>query len=214
MDIEVFFDPVFHIVINNMFEPEVNKKIMDEILSNENEFKGATLASGIVEKYRNNTVAYYDMIYNKNRYDSELLKAIDSSFINPLITDMLASSPYPISEFPLTNYHETQVSRYGDDNQRYIWHIDRLGNSQRQLTLVYYANIEPKKYSGGELQLTNSPIYEDKTVIDKPEVKTITPKNNMGIIFGATTAHMVLPTKSSDKFEDGRFSVNCWIGRK
>jgi len=214
MEIKVFFDPVFHIVINNMYDSDTNKNILKEAVTLQGEFNnGLTGGNNNISKYRSNTVAFYDDIYCK-RYDSELLKAIDISFINPEINDLLSSSVYPVSEFPLTDYHETQVSRYGCDNQRYDWHLDRLGNNKRMLTMVYYFNEEPKKYKGGQLQFTNSPIIEGKTVIEHPNIKTIQPENNMCVFFGATTAHRVLPTTSPEEFSSGRFSVNCWIGNK
>jgi len=44
------------------------------------------------------------------------------------------------------------------------------------------------------------------------EILTIKPKNDMAIVFSSTQPHRVLPTNSPAKFDEGRFSVNDWIG--
>ena len=51
-------------------------------------------------------------------------------------------------------------------------------------------------------------------MIDNPVIKTIVPKPNSAIIFGASSVHRVNVTKSPDEFAKGRFSANIWIGIK
>lgn len=195
-----------------MFSKESNKKILNEIFSLENEFKEATLGKGIDIEMRNNTVLYCDMIYGSDRSKSDLLNTIDKMFSDDPFREMLASSPYPLCDFGLTNYHETQVSRYGSGGEKYDWHIDRFSNKSRHLSLVYYCYKEPEIFTGGILQITSSPIADGEPIIENPEIIEIKPVNNRLVIFSSTIAHRVLPTNSSQNFEDGRFSVQIWVG--
>jgi Rps23 Pro-64 3,4-dihydroxylase Tpa1-like proline 4-hydroxylase len=214
MKIEVFFDPVFHIIVHDTFDEEIENDIFEEVIKNKDNFEQAKIGKNLsrsVKNFRNNTVLYYDDVYRGRRNESILLKTIDEIFKNIKIKEMLSSSPYPLSEFGNTNQHETQVSRYGDDGQKYKWHVDDgVSSGRRMLTMVHY--FGDHNYKGGELQFTNSPIYDGKTVIKKPEIKTIKPEKNMTVFFGGHTPHRVMPTKSSKVFKKGRFSVNCWIG--
>jgi len=150
----------------------------------------------------------YIKIKETNRF---LLSALDGLFINPRFREILSTSPYPICDFTLTGTHETQVSRYGL-SQKYNWHQDRFDNVRRHLTLVYYFFKEPKKWSGGELLLTDSPAYEGGLIDKHPKLEHITPENNMGVVFSSTVLHKVSKTKTTNKFSDGRFSSNIWIG--
>lgn len=214
MKINVFFNPIFHIIIENFFDKKINKGILRETIENKKEFNPSRIGAGVTPKFRSNSVSYYDELYIDRRDESFLLTSLAEKFRSTSFKELLSTSPFPISDFTFTTYHETQVSRYGSKKQKYNWHVDRLNNLQRQLTLVYYFNSEPKKFTGGTIQITNSPVVDGKTVMKKPQIKSIVPKNNMAIIFSAITPHRVLDTTSSKKFADGRFSVNCWIGFK
>lgn len=202
-------------IIRNVFPEEENKKIHDEIIKNKDRFGDALVGlsvhpSVVDKKIRSNTVAYYDDIYNGRRMDSPLLSNIDGLFTCKDFSCMMATSPYPLHMFQNTNYHETQVSRYGDDNQHYDWHVDNGNNIQRLVTFVYYPT--DGNWSGGEIELSNTPVWKGKSFSE--ETLKIKPEKNLGIIFPSNMPHRVLPTKSSKKFEDGRFSVNCWVGIK
>jgi len=220
MQVEVFFDPVFHIVITDLFDNETNRKILDETLLLKHKFEEAEI--GTVENQnkvnkdiRNNLVAYYDVLFQNNREESILLRSLNKLFIDGVFSTLINTSQYPLSDFRLTNYHETQVSRYGNTGDKYDWHNDQIhSNESRKITMVYYFNTEPKKYSGGELQLTNSPIFENNILDKNTSIKTIEPKNNMLVIFASNITHRVMPLKSTNDFKDGRFSVNCWVGKR
>lgn len=215
MNFEFVYDPVPLIIIRNVFTKKENKEILEEAVKNKKKFTDAAVFAGTQKDFRSNKVAYYDNIYLEDRNKSKLLSGIDKIFSDQVIQDVLASSEYPIHMFDQTNYHETQVSRYGDAGQKYDYHIDVMGgNSTRIMTIVYYFNEEPKKYSGGEITFTNSPIYKGKKMDKNAKEYTVTPENNMAVIFGGRTSHAVKPTKSPKTFNKGRFSVNCWIGRR
>lgn len=214
MKITVCRYPVPHLVISSVFSEEENKKIINEAVGLRNMYKHGSVGSGTLkQEFRSNFVCEYDVIFNNNRDKSVLLSCIDNLFgNNSHFREILASFEFPMTEFLLTNYHETQVSRYGGNDQRYGWHIDRFADHSRMITFVYYFFNEPKSFEGGSIEFTNSPISNDVAVDENIDVKIIEPVNNMGLVFSSSVPHRVMPTKSSNKFEDGRFSVNCWIG--
>jgi SM-20-related protein len=214
MKFEFIYEPVPIIVIRNIFTKKENNDILEEAVKNKKTFKQGVIGNDKISSFRTNKVSYYDKIYDSDRSKSKLLTVIDEIFKTPEFSEIISSSPYPINLYSQTNYHETQVSRYGDDGQLYKYHLDAFNNNERQITFVYYFNEEPKKYKGGEIQFTNSPIHNGKKADKNTESITIEPENNMAVVFGSNTAHMVLPTKSPKTFNKGRFSVNCWIGRR
>jgi SM-20-related protein len=217
MEFEFIYDPVPLIIIRNIFTSKENEEIFSEAVDNENTFEIPEIMIGKEMKkdgkFRSNISSYYDIIYKNNRSSSKLLTRLEKLFYDAQFREVLNSSTYQINAFYHSNYHESQVSRYGDEKQEYKYHMDYDG-IHRDLTLVYYFNKEPKEYKGGEIQFTRSPIFAGMAV-DKNEIPiTITPENNMAVIFGSRVAHRVLPTTSPKTFDSGRFSVNCWIGRK
>ncbi len=212
MKFEFIYDPVPLIIIRDIFTKKENAEILAEVIKNKENFKPA-IAIGKIEEFRNNIISDYDMIYSQDRTKSILLTLIDKNFNNKKFIEIINSFVYPINLLGQTNTHESQVSRYGDQGQEYKYHIDSFAeNNNRMITLVYYFNKEPKKYKGGEIQFTRSPIHDGK-VMDKNETPiTITPENNMMVVFNSKVAHTVLPTTSPKTFDKGRFSVNIWVG--
>ncbi len=202
------------LIFEDFLPKETNKAILEEAISLKDMFKAATIGQGKTDlEYRDNLVLYYDGIFKSKREFSVLLKAFKEKFADIGFREILASSPSPIRDFWYTNFHETQVSRYGNSRgQHYKYHIDNMGSKKRHITMVYYFFKEPKKFSGGEIFLSASPQSRGE-IVDKShkEIKII-PKNNMCIVFSSYTPHRVLETKSPEKFEDGRFSANVWIG--
>jgi len=214
---QFFTIPKPHFIIKNLFGKVINRNILDEAVSLKQKFHESSLAkiSRLDTFFRNNKVIFYDEIYlpRPTRKKSALLTSINKLFKSDKFGEVLNSSEYPIVDFNQTNTHETQVSRYGNEGQKYKWHVDRIDHSRkRHLSMVYYFFKEPKKFKGGSLELTDSPIYNGKPINKKLLIKTIEPENDMAVIFGAYTPHQVLPTTSPKKFSDGRFSSNIWIG--
>ena len=214
MEFEFIYDPVPLIIIRDIFTKKENSEIFAEAIKNKKNFK-LGIAMNRTEKFRNNTVSEYDTIYSKDRTKSKLLTMIDKNFKNRKFTDILNSFVFPVNLLGQTNFHESQVSRYGDQGQKYKYHTDAFSdNNKRMITLVYYFNKEPKKYTGGEIQFTKSPIHDGK-ICDKNQTPiTITPENNMMVVFSSKVAHTVLPTISPKTFDKGRFSANIWVGVK
>lgn len=212
MQFEFIYEPVPLIIIRDIFTKKENKEILAEAIKNKSSFKSATTKNG-EEDIRNNLSSYYDELYANDRTKSKLLSVVGDIFSNSELSQIFTSFSSPINLFLQTNSHETQVSRYGDKGQDYKYHVDSYGNFARMMTFVYYFNVTPKKYKGGEIQFTRSPIYDGKPVDKNEELTTITPENNMMVVFGSNVAHTVLPTTSPKTFDKGRFSANIWVGK-
>lgn len=219
--IEYIKKPVDALIIRNFFGEKLNKQILKHINHIRKSFVDATVGSNvkivsIQRNIRNNQVLYLDELYpdiTKSILSNALIEAIQSDWLQQITS----SSFSPVNDLDKTTRSEIQVSRYGDKNQKYEWHIDSHPNSMtRWITLIYYFFEEPKKWKGGEFCITNGVIYDSKLLkqIPKPEILEINPENDMAIIMGSKIAHMVKPTTSPKKFMDGRFSVNMWIGFK
>lgn len=213
MKINVIADPVFALEIEDFFDKNTNKQILNEAMRLKSSFQDAVIGKGLDKNFRSNIVAYYDEIFATDRTKSVLLSQLDNRFrSDKLLREVLASCPYSICDFLMTNYHETQISRYGNNGEKYDWHIDRFDNLARHITLVYWFCENEDRITGGDLGLTNSPIYDGKPIDEQAEIKKIKFKNNKAIIFSSAVPHCVFPTKSPKQFRQGRFSVNCWIG--
>jgi len=213
MKTEIIRSPVKALIFRNMFSEKVNEAILKESIFLEKNFISGMTSKGLDLNYRNNLVCYYDEIFVNNRNNSILLTTINELFSNnSQFRETIVSFGYPFFKYIKTNTHETQVSNYGRDNEKYDYHIDMIGkNKLRIITFVYYFFKEPKKFKGGEIEFTNSPIVNGNLVEENADTLIIKPENNMGIIFDSSVPHFVHPT-SSNNFNEGRFSVNCWLG--
>jgi len=75
--------------------------------------------------------------------------------------------------------------------------------SRRVISSVYYYSKTPKQFSGGALKLYS---------LDRSASLTVEPDDNTIVFFSSMFLHEVLPISlPSGAFEDGRFSVNCWV---
>lgn len=214
------------IIIDRLFGPEKSKKIFEHVVSLKEYFQPAEIMYEgnlkVDETYRKNNTCYVDSLYKiddpewvakrEYRKKSQLLGAIDGLMESVDMGIILNSAPFPICKFRDVNVWESQISRYGYDKEHYAWHYDRISNDDRLITLVYYANIEPKKFHGGQLVLSDGLSLGRQIITSNSKEHVIEPQNDRLVIFNARTAHKVASTVSSPKFEEGRFSVNIWCG--
>ncbi len=213
MNVKYNTSPFPYLVFKDLFGKDINKQILEEAVKNKDSFqKAGTSIGGVVSNFRTNAVCFYDGLYKGDRSKSVLLKSLDTLFrAKQEFREIVSTAPFPMTDFQMCNSHETQVSRYGEEHL-YEWHQDRFANINRHVSLVYYFFKEPKKWSGGNLSITDSPAYRD-TLIDKdPNIVELVPENDMGVVFAATSLHKVNQTSAPEKFEYGRFSANIWIG--
>lgn len=104
---------------------------------------------------------------------------------------------------------ETEMIAHGD-GAFYGRHIDlnprRESETIRALSGVYYFHTEPKGFTGGQLRLYPSATGATDKFLD------VEPENNSFAVFPSWLMHEVMPVQNpSRRFEDSRFSINCWI---
>jgi Rps23 Pro-64 3,4-dihydroxylase Tpa1-like proline 4-hydroxylase len=109
---------------------------------------------------------------------------------------------------------EAQLTAHNHGNYYKIHNDNGSPNtSNRELTYVYYFYQEPKAFSGGELVVYDSKI-ENNFYVAAETKQTIQPLNNSIVFFLSRYMHEVLPvTCPSERFADGRFTVNGWVRR-
>lgn len=110
---------------------------------------------------------------------------------------------------------EAQLTTHNDGNY-YKVHNDNgsADTASRELTYVYYFYREPKAFRGGELVVYDSKI-ENNFYVAAETSQQIQPLNNSIVFFLSRYLHEVLPVVCpSQKFADGRFTINGWIRRK
>ena len=131
-----------------------------------------------------------------------------SALIHARLGELCAAAgivPFAVAET------ELELAAHGDGGF-YKVHYDTFthqgradGKSDRTLSAVYYFFRQPKGFSGGDLQLHR---------FGGGLAARIEPCDNRLISFASIAPHEVLPIACpSGKFEDYRFSVNCWLHR-
>ncbi len=214
MNPQYFTIPIKHLVIEDFLTEEVNKKVLNEMIEQKVNYRPARTGKVIDDKRTNSSVSY-DHVFKDNRDDSVLLNAMQGLYRDSGFNILLSSMGYPFDHFSTQTINETQISRYGgEEGEHYGWHIDRFApNNERIITIVYYCFNEPKKFTGGQIELASNVSWKDNPV-GELDSKVYEIKNNMAVIFPSINLHRVHPTKSPDSFEDGRFSANIWVGFK
>ena len=79
-----------------------------------------------------------------------------------------------------------------------------------------YYLLDPTKVKGGLFYISDGFVNDGKLVKTTPAANQleIVPKDDRLVIFASNVTHCVMPTISSTKFEDGRFSVQIWMGKQ
>ena len=97
---------------------------------------------------------------------------------------------------------------HSGDGAFFKTHIDTIRGqraSHRVISAVYYYARKPRPFTGGELRLWS---------LDRTVSTTLEPVDNSIVFFSSMFLHEVMPVAvPSGAFEDGRFSINCWIHR-
>jgi Rps23 Pro-64 3,4-dihydroxylase Tpa1-like proline 4-hydroxylase len=81
---------------------------------------------------------------------------------------------------------------------------------QRKFTLVYYVFNEPKSFTGGDLVIYEKTNEEGKDYNENDFI-TITPENNMLVMFPSEYWHEVKTVNNDGNLTNNRFTINIWI---
>lgn len=217
-----FFDtPSPHIIIDEFLSPHLAKECLKECIELEIFYEPAkvlahqNLADDCEEckklgnyyshAARENDLVYIDNLYENKRSESTLLKSLHTEITSEPFRDLMKNKGF-FHILRSVTHSEAILSRYGKCDF-YGWHQDQLIDvpTGRMVTIVYYLNKEPEQFEGGELIITGDTIADQKFV---------KPKHNRAVIFQSdSTVHAVDTVKLlGNKFEDGRFSINFWLG--
>ncbi len=222
--IQYFEKPAPHFVIDNFLSTNMVNAFLEYSVKNKEKFKPADIGSSTIQYFddceackiqrklnelvkRKNDVFYITDHAGKN--DSIIVDGIQSAIEDSTFRPLMQAAP---SMFPIMNNCdkiEAILSRHGQCDF-YGWHSDNASDAllmkNRIITIIYYFNSQPQKFTGGELILTGKNIQDQKI---------IEPKNNRCIIFLSQSTHCVSTVKlESNDFLDGRFAVNYWLGFK
>lgn len=126
----------------------------------------------------------------------------------PQVLAVLQSKEFPIGpiEAQLTAHNDGEYFKLHNDNG-----VEDLAS--RTLTFVYYFHQQPKAFTGGELRIYEGKVEGEKGEKFVPKVyHAVVPKNNCIVFFPSQLMHEVTQVQCpSQKFLDGRFTVNGWI---
>jgi len=223
-DTKIETDPVPHIIIDNFLSNRLNREFLAEAIELEPMYKTSGVGSHqslhdgcdlckIKGKDLNLAIRENDVVFLSDHYTgipiervaSTILRTMDMITKSEAIQDLLVKVGGLFSVVQLTDRLEVIVSRYGKCDF-YGFHRDNGGpiGKGRVLTLVYYFNKPNAKFTGGELILTGDDVHD--RVIVKPE-------NNRAVIFESKSVHAVNTVElESHDFDEGRFSLNIWLG--
>jgi hypothetical protein len=160
-------------------------------------------ATKIDPRYRTNEVVYLDEVLRGDPGRSDILGIMEKNIWTEECRRLWHEGDPVFDIINSSTWHEAVISRYGNCGF-YKKHRDTKWEhmTHRLVTLVYYVNRVPERFTGGALTLWKV----DQSV-------KIEPKYNRAVIFPSFTLHEVENTRlNSDKWEDGRFSLNYWIG--
>jgi SM-20-related protein len=154
-------------------------------------------------EYRNNEVVYLDDVYRSAPERSDILRILKSRIWTEECRRLWHEGDYIFDIINYSTWQEAVLSWYGN-GAFYKKHQDTRRDhiTYRIVSLVYYVNKTPTQFSGGNLVIW----YDD-------EALRLEPCHNRAIVFPSFSFHEVENTfLSTDNWEDGRFSLNYWIG--
>ena len=199
------------LVIDNFLSVEENHLCLQEAIDLKPVYLPARVGFAEANRrdtsIRTNDVVHLDNVFRGAAHRSKLLTILHKTICQPEY-NKLWHEGYTI--FDIINYatwREMTLSRYGEGNfyqkhQDTVFSKDNNEITHRLVTICYYMNTG--KFEGGEL-----------SVFDKDKSIDIQPTNNRAVIFPSFVHHAVKPAKiDGSKFENGRFSINFWLGFK
>ncbi len=126
----------------------------------------------------------------------------------PQVLETLQIQGFPIGpiEAQLTAHNDGEYFKLHNDNG-----IEAVAS--RILTFVYYFHQQPKAFTGGELRIYDGKLEGEKGDKFVPKgYHVVVPRNNCVVFFPSQLMHEVTQVQCpSQKFLDGRFTVNGWI---
>jgi SM-20-related protein len=205
------FKPPFSapiLVIDDFLPEEDAQRVLKECIDLKKIYTPARVFDGpnatkIDQRYRRNEVVYLEHVLRSGPERSEILSIIRKKIWTEECRKLWHEGYYIFDIINYSTWQEAVISRYGNCDF-YKRHQDTRRDhiTYRLVTLVYYVNRIPEQFTGGSLILWQG----DESV-------RVEPKHNRAVVFPSFTFHEVENVRaSSEKWEDGRFSLNYWMG--
>jgi Rps23 Pro-64 3,4-dihydroxylase Tpa1-like proline 4-hydroxylase len=187
-------------LVENFLDAKEHEALLRFAVTEEARFVDATVSTNDTD-YRRSKV-----LYDIPRY-SRLFREKVAALAPQLMRDF-AIAPFTIADI------ECQMTAHNDGNY-FRRHNDNGSpdTATRTISYVYYFFNEPKAFSGGDFRLFHSRV-ENGAYCCGDHAADIAPKNNSVLFFPSYCQHEVLKVLCpSERFADGRFTVNGWIRR-
>jgi Rps23 Pro-64 3,4-dihydroxylase Tpa1-like proline 4-hydroxylase len=160
-------------------------------------------ATKVNRDYRTNDVVMIDDIFRHDPHRSDILTILKQKIWAEECRSLWHDGYYIFDIINYSTWQEAVISRYGEGDF-YKKHQDTRRDhiTYRLVTIVYYVNRLPQRFTGGSLVLWHDDEYF-----------RVEPKHNRAVIFPSFTFHEVEVVKmQSENWDEARFSLNYWIG--
>jgi hypothetical protein len=203
--------PSFHspVLCIDDFLPEADaQQVLQECIDLKKVYMPASIFDGphhskIDRKYRNNDVVYLDDVFRGDPERSDILRLFKKRIWMDDCRILWHDGYFIFDVVNYSTWQEAVLSRYGE-GAFYKKHQDTRRDhiTYRLVTLVYYVNQVPARFTGGALKIW----HED-------ECLPVEPRHNRAVVFPSFCFHEVETVRmEGEKWEEGRFSLNYWIG--
>lgn len=200
--------PVPVLCIDDFLAEEEAQQVLQECIDLKKVYMPATVFDGptatkIDKSYRDNEVVYLNEIFRGAPGRSDILRIIKRKIWTEECKTLWNDGYYIFDTINYSTWQEAVISRYGD-GAFYKKHRDTRWDhiTYRLVTLVYYVNQMPEEFTGGTLVLW-----------DKKESARLEPKHNRAVVFPSFLFHEVEKVDMATReWEQGRFSLNYWMG--
>jgi Rps23 Pro-64 3,4-dihydroxylase Tpa1-like proline 4-hydroxylase len=192
--------PANYVQIENFLKPQEHKEALKIAFKQPDKFVGSKTTTQ-ASNYRKSSILYATLFPD---FYELLRKKLIATI--PSVLTQLNLSPFTVSQV------EMQLTAH-NDGCFYKIHNDSGSpeTNTRIITYVYYFYREPKNFSGGNLRLYTTE-WQNGYALNEREFIDIQPHNNSIVFFDSRCKHEVMPVSCpSQRFEDGRFTLNGWF---
>jgi SM-20-related protein len=194
--------------IDEFLDPAEAENVMQECLDLQRAYAPGRVFDGLTStairpEHRNNEVLYIERVMGAAPERSAVLAAMKRAIWTDEYRALWHQGYLIFDVINYSTHHECVISRCGD-GQYFRKHQDirRDHITYRLVTIVYFIHRAPRSFSGGNLVIWNG-----------DDSLRFTPEHNRAIVFPSFAMHEVEPTHmQSPEWNEGRFSINYWIG--
>ena len=196
---EVHAEPPKFVRIDGFLTPAENRELLDYAVENRDQFEASTVMPP-VDDMRSSKVL--------NAVGESKWPAIFANRLKVHLPHLMRT--LNIDKFPIGHF-EVQLTASNDGDFFKVHLDDGASNTTRKITFVYYVNLEPKQFHGGQLLIYAGPQPDPSGQYGDP-VEIVEPANNMMVVFSSDIHHEVAIVRCpSEDFAGGRFTINGWV---